>query len=65
MKYLGKLMNNNIKLQVPNGNNNFKNINMSIYDYLFRKANKSKMTNRQRIRMKQQLWYIKNKQKST
>ena len=65
IKYIGNLMNKNIKLQVPNGNNTLKNITMSIYDYLFRTANKSKMTDRQKIRTKQQLWYIRNKAKST
>jgi hypothetical protein len=57
-------MNKQIKLQVPNGTNNFKYVNISIYDYLFRGANKTKMTNRQKIRMKQQLWYIRNKARS-
>ena len=38
---------------------------MPIYDYLFKKANKSEKTNRQKIRMKQQLWYIRNKARST
>ena len=65
IKYVGNLMNKNITLQVPNGNNTLKNITMSIYDYLFRTANKSKMTDRQKIRTKQQLWYIRNKAKST